>query len=139
MIVGVLDGAVAVAKDQLCPRAAGLRTYEKVEWTRAVDDHWVAVQAYKGSLRATKPVGQPHCCAKEGVAELPEATLGRLVRVIGGGAFSQRSPFAYWFEDVRALGFRCPPRALAYDAFLAKSFDLPPPPRLPVPEGRRST
>lgn len=129
VIVGVLDEAVAVAKQQLGPRATGLRAYEKVEWTRAINDHWVAVQAYEGSLRAME-AGEPTAmfaalCAKEAVAELAEASLGRLARVIGGGAFSRRSPFAHWFEDVRALGFLRPPWALAYDSLFAMSFDPP--------------
>jgi alkylation response protein AidB-like acyl-CoA dehydrogenase len=126
VIVGVLDEAVAVAKLQLRARASDLRAYEQVEWTRAVCDHWLAVQAYEGSLRALE-VGAPTAqfqalCAKESVAELAEATLGRLARVIGGGAFSRRSPFATWFEDVRALGFLRPPWALAYDNLLGLSF-----------------
>lgn len=126
VIVGVLDEAVAVAKQQLRPRAAELRAYEKVEWTRAVNDHWLAVQAYEGSLR-TLEAGEPSAlfaalCAKEAVAELAEATMGRLARVLGGGTFSRRSPFAHWYEDVRALGFLRPPWGLAYDNLFALSF-----------------
>ena len=126
VIVGVLDEAVAVAKQQLRPKAADLRAYEQVEWTRAVNDHWLAVQAYEGSLR-TMEAGDPTAlfaalCAKEAVAELAEATLGRLARVIGGGTFSRRSPFAHWYEDVRALGFLRPPWGLAYDNLFALSF-----------------
>ena len=60
--------------------------------------------------------------AKEGVAELAEAALGRLARVIGGGAYSRRSPFAHWYEDVRALGFLRPPWGLAYDSLFGLSF-----------------
>ncbi len=126
VIVGVLDEALAVAKHQLRPKAADLRAYEQVEWTRAVNDHWLAVQAYEGSLR-TLEAGDPTAlfaalCAKEAVAELAEATLGRLARVIGGGTFSRRSPFAHWYEDVRALGFLRPPWGLAYDNLFALSF-----------------
>jgi alkylation response protein AidB-like acyl-CoA dehydrogenase len=126
VILGVLDEAVAVARTQLSTRAAELRAYEQVEWTRAVCDHWLAVQAYEGSLR-TLEAGDPTAlfaalCAKEAVAELAEATLGRLARVIGGGAFSRRSPFAHWYEDVRALGFLRPPWGLAYDSLLSLSF-----------------
>jgi alkylation response protein AidB-like acyl-CoA dehydrogenase len=125
-ILGVLDEAITVAKQQLRPRAADLRAYEQVEWTRAVNDHWLAVQAFEGSLR-TIEAGDPAAlfaalCAKEAVAELAEATLGRLARVIGGGAFSRRSPFAHWYEDVRALGFLRPPWGLAYDTLFAHSF-----------------
>ncbi len=126
VILGVLDEAIAVAKQQLRPKAADLRAYEQVEWTRAVNDHWLAVQAYEGSLR-TLEAGDPTAlfaalCAKEAVAELAESTLGRLARVIGGGAFSRRSPFAHWYEDVRALGFLRPPWGLAYDSLFAQSF-----------------
>lgn len=126
-ILGVVDEAVAVAKKQLQPKAAELRAYDQVEWTRAVTDHWLAVQAYEGSLRAIE-AGDATArfaalSAKETVAELAEATLGRLSRVIGGGAFSRRSPFSHWFEDVRALGFLRPPWGLAYDNLFALSFD----------------
>jgi alkylation response protein AidB-like acyl-CoA dehydrogenase len=125
-ILGVLDEAITVARQQLRPRAPDLRAYEQVEWTRAVNDHWLAVQAYEGSLR-TIEAGDPAAlfaalCAKEAVAELAEATLSRLARVIGGGAFSRRSPFAHWYEDVRALGFLRPPWGLAYDTLFAQSF-----------------
>jgi alkylation response protein AidB-like acyl-CoA dehydrogenase len=126
VIVGVLDEAIAVATQQLRTRAADLRSLEQVEWTRAVCDHWLAVQAYEGSVRAME-VGDSNAlfaalCAKQEVAELAEATLGRLARVIGGGAFSRRSPFAHWYEDVRALGFLRPPWGLAYDNLFAMSF-----------------
>ena len=126
VILGVLDEAVATAKQQLAGKASAMRAYEQAEWTRAVNEHWLAVQAYEGSLRAIE-AGDPAAlfaalCAKEGVAELAEAALSRIARVIGGGAFSRRSPFAHWYEDVRALGFLRPPWGLAYDNLLALSF-----------------
>ena len=55
------------------------------------------------------------------MAELAERTCCASRRVLGGGTFSQRSPFAHWFEDVRALGFLRPPWGLAYDALFATS------------------
>jgi alkylation response protein AidB-like acyl-CoA dehydrogenase len=61
--------------------------------------------------------------AKQAVAELAEQSLLGMTRVLGGGTFSQRSPFAHWFEDVRALGFLRPPWGLAYDTLFATSFD----------------
>ena len=75
MILGVLDEA-STAKQQLLPKVGDLRAYEQVEWTRAVSDHWLAVQAYEGSLRAIEG-GDPAAlfaalCAKESVAELAE-------------------------------------------------------------------
>ena len=126
VIIGVLDEAIAVAKDQLRPKAGELRSFEQVEWTRAVSDHWLAVQAYEGALRAVE-TGDPTALfgalnAKEAVAELAEGILVRLSKVIGGGAFSRRSPFAHWHEDVRALGFLRPPWGLAYDMLFSLSF-----------------
>lgn len=126
VILGVLDESIDVAKKQLAPKRDAMRPFEQVEWTRAVNDHWLAVQAYEGSLRALES-GDPAAlfaalCAKQAVAELAEATLARLSRVLGGGAFSRRSPYAHWYEDVRALGFLRPPWGLAYDTLLGLSF-----------------
>jgi len=42
--------------------------------------------------------------------------------VHSAGAFSRRSPFAHWYEDVRALGFLRPPWGLASDNLFALSF-----------------
>jgi len=84
------------------------------------------VQAYEGALRAIES-GDPtiafHAAlrAKQSIAELAEHTLQRLTRVLGGGTFSRRSPFAHWSEDVRALGFLRPPWGLAYDQLFATS------------------
>ena len=126
VIVGVLDEAIETARVQVRSKAADMRAYEQVEWSRAEQDHWVAVQAYEGALRAIEG-GVPEIAfhaalrAKQAVADLAEDTLRRVTRVLGGGTFSQRSPFAHWFEDVRALGFLRPPWGLAYDNLFATS------------------
>ena len=104
-----------------------MRAYERVEWSRAELEHWLAVQAHEGALRAVESGDHASALhatlrAKEAVAELAETSLGRLGRVIGGGTYSRRSPFAAWFEDVRALGFLRPPWGLAYDALFGTSF-----------------
>ena len=127
VVLGILDEAVATARAQLQPKAAGLRPYEQVEWARAELEHWMATQAFEGSLRAVES-GDPvrglyaGIRAKQGVAELAESCLSRITRVIGGGSFARRSPFASWYEDVRALGFLRPPWGLAYDNLFASSF-----------------
>ena len=126
VILGVVDEAIRTAKQQLAPKADALRPYEQVEWARAELDHWLAVQAYEGALRAVESGDQPRSLyatlrGKEAVAELAESSLGRLVRVLGGGSYSRRSPFASWFEDVRALGFLRPPWGLAYDSLFLTS------------------
>jgi alkylation response protein AidB-like acyl-CoA dehydrogenase len=127
VVLGILDEAVATAKAQLAPKAAGMRAYEQVEWSRAELDHWMAVQVFEGSLRAVESGNAMRGLyagirAKQGVAELAESCLSRITRVIGGGSFARRSPFASWYEDVRALGFLRPPWGLAYDNLFASSF-----------------
>jgi alkylation response protein AidB-like acyl-CoA dehydrogenase len=128
VVLGVLDEAVALARQQVGGRAEQLRAFERVEWSRAEMDHWLARQAYHGALRAIeadRPGAGLYAAlrAKESVADLAEQVLLRLTRVLGGGTFSQRSPFAHWFEDVRALGFLRPPWGLAFDTLFATSLD----------------
>jgi len=128
VVLGVLDEAIATARAQIRDRAESLRAYERVEWTKAEQDHWLAAQAHEGALRALESgnaVGAAHAAlrAKQSIAELAEQTLLRLGRVLGGGTFSQRSPFSHWLEDVRALGFLRPPWGLANDALFASSLD----------------
>ncbi len=126
VVLGVLDEAVATARAQLRDRADSLRPYEQVEWTKAEQDHWLAVQAHEGALRAIESgdaLVAAHAAlrAKQSVAELAEQTLLRLGRVLGGSTFSQRSPFSHWLEDVRALGFLRPPWGLAHDMLFLTS------------------
>jgi alkylation response protein AidB-like acyl-CoA dehydrogenase len=130
VVLGVLDEAVETARAQLGAKAATLRPYEQVEWTRAEMDHWLAIQAFEGAIRTVSTGDHPRAVhatlrAKQSVAELAESTLSRLARVIGGGTFARRSPFSAWFEDVRALGFLRPPWGLAYDGLFATSLDPP--------------
>jgi alkylation response protein AidB-like acyl-CoA dehydrogenase len=130
VVLGIVDEAVALARRQLAGKVDQLRPFEQVEWSRAEQDHWVAVQAYEGGLRAAAgddPFVALHGAlrAKQAVADLAEDTLRRLTRVLGGGTFSRRSPFSHWFEDVRALGFLRPPWGLAFDNLFATSFGPP--------------
>jgi alkylation response protein AidB-like acyl-CoA dehydrogenase len=125
VIVGVVETALATAREQLHPRREALRAYEGVEWTRAVTEGWLIRQAYEGMLRAVEAGGPDGGLGavlrgKTAVAELAESVLGRLCRVMGGGTYARGSPFGYWFEDVRALGFLRPPWGLAHD----RLFDL---------------
>ena len=126
VVLGVLDEAVGTARQQLAPKADSLRAYERVEWARAEQDHWLASQAFDGAIRAAESgdhAAALHAVlrAKQATADLAEDTMRRITRVLGGGTFSQRSPFAHWFEDVRALGFLRPPWGLAYDGLFATS------------------
>jgi alkylation response protein AidB-like acyl-CoA dehydrogenase len=126
VVLGIVDEAIAVAAERVRPRLGSMRAYEQVEWARAVTDHWLAVQAYEGVLRALRSGDAMAALvagvrAKTAVAELAEHTLLRISRVVGGGTFSASSPFASWFEDVRALGFLRPPWGLAYDGLILTS------------------
>ena len=118
VIVGVVDAAMQLAQAQLAPRRAALRPFEKTEWARAEIDAWLVTQALEGMIRAAEsepPHDREVTCGKLAIAELAEACLQRICRVLGGGSYSRRSPIGYLFEDVRALGFLRPPWGLAYD------------------------
>lgn len=122
VITGVAEAAMAAAREQVSRRKEGLRPYEQVEWVRAETESWLIGQAYEGMLRAVEseagtPLGVR--CGKLALSELAESLLGRLCRVLGGGTYSRASPFGYWYEDVRALGFLRPPWGLAFDALYA--------------------
>ena len=67
VVLGVADEAVATAKAQLGPRSGDLRAFEQVEWARAELEHWLAVQAYEGALRAIED-GQPLAALHSGDA-----------------------------------------------------------------------
>ena len=72
---------------------------------------WLIEQAYEGMLRAMETGRDSRLRAvqaKTAIAELAESMLGRICKVIGGGTFSRSSPFGYWYQDVRALGFLRP-------------------------------
>jgi alkylation response protein AidB-like acyl-CoA dehydrogenase len=117
--LGIVETALAMARDQLKHRRTAMRAFEQVEWSRAQTDAWLVEQAYAGMLHAIEHqecAGQQTLTGKIAVAELAESALGRICRVMGGGAYTHDSPFGYWFEDVRALGFLRPPWAFAYDA-----------------------
>lgn len=122
VVTGIAQVAMETARAQITRRAATLRPYEQVEWSRAEVDFWLIAQAYEGMLRAVEAAGETPVavrCGKIAIAELAESLLGRLCRVLGGGTYSRYSPFSYWFEDVRALGFLRPPWGLAFDALFA--------------------
>jgi alkylation response protein AidB-like acyl-CoA dehydrogenase len=126
VVLGIVEEAVETARQQLAPRADGLRAYEQVEWAQAELEAWTMAQVYEGALRAIesgRPARGAALRAKTAGAQLAESCLGRLCRVLGGGTFSRRSPFGHWFEDVRALGFLRPPWGLAFDGLIVDSWE----------------
>lgn len=118
VILGVVESAMEEASAQLRRRRESLRPYEQVEWSNAEQDAWLMRQAYEGVLRAVETEPAPLrtvVLGKTAAAGLAEDCLRRLTRILGGGTLSRHSPFGYWFEDVRALGFLRPPWGLSYD------------------------
>lgn len=119
VIVGVLDSAMALMRKQLESKTASLRPYERIELVRAENEKWLIDQAFEGMLRSVETLGMRAGLdvlrGKETIAELAFSVTDRLCKVIGGGTYGRGSPFGYFFEDVRALGFLRPPWGLAYD------------------------
>jgi alkylation response protein AidB-like acyl-CoA dehydrogenase len=128
VVLGIVDEAVDTARRALRAKKADLRAYERVEWTRAEAESWLAVQAYEGMLRAVESGPGALLTVLRGkmiVAELAESVIRRICRVMGGGTFARHNPFGFWFEDVRALGFLRPPWGLAFDAIYEAGWPQP--------------
>ncbi len=122
VIRAIVDSAMAETEVRLAGKS--LRPYEEVEWTHAQIEHWMLTQAQEGLVRTVATASPDEASlaatkAKMGIATLAESILGRVSRAVGGGSFSMTSPFATWYEDVRALGYLRPPWALAFDELIA--------------------
>jgi alkylation response protein AidB-like acyl-CoA dehydrogenase len=125
VILGIVEAAMATASEQLSKRKDSLRPYEQVEWANAEQEAWLMRQAYEGMLHAVESDPAPLrtvLLGKTACAQLAEECLRRIVRIMGGGTFARHSPFGFWFEDVRALGFLRPPWPLAYDALIGSAW-----------------
>jgi hypothetical protein len=124
VIMGILDAALAEGQRRLQPRAERMSALERVSWTKAVNDIWLADQAFDGMARAIETgIGASGVQrGKLAISELAEASLLGISKAIGGAGFSRSSPFGQWSQDVRALGFLRPPWALAYDRLFEASF-----------------
>jgi hypothetical protein len=108
----IVETALQTARQQLEPKRASQRAFEQVEWSRIVLEGWLIQQAYQGMLRAVeddRSGAYNALVGKTAIAELAESVLSRICKVIGGGAYSRHSPFGFWLEEVRALGFLQPP------------------------------
>jgi alkylation response protein AidB-like acyl-CoA dehydrogenase len=129
VIVGIVETALDTARQQLEPRHKSLAAFEQVEWTRAQMEGWLIQQAYEGMLRAIEMKGsdalRDALIGKTAIAELAESCMDRLCKVMGGGSYARRSPFGFWFEDVRALGFLRPPWVLAYEQLFQGGWPAP--------------
>lgn len=119
VIVGIVEIAVESARQRLSARSASMHAFEKVEWSKIEMESWLIQQAYEGMLTAVEEenpdASRETLLGKTAVAELSESVLNRLCKVLGGGTYSRHSPFGFWYQDVRALGFLRPPWVLAYE------------------------
>jgi hypothetical protein len=90
---------------------------------KITQEGWLIQQAYQGMVRTLETKGSAGnyemLIGKTAVAELAESAMSRLCKVMGGGTYGRYSPFGFWFEDVRALGFLRPPWVVAYDQMFA--------------------
>ena len=128
VVVGVVEVAIETARRQLASKRGSMRAYERTEWAKVEIEGWLIQQAYEGVLRATeerRDVARNSLLGKEAIAELAESVLLRMCKVIGGGSYSRHSPFGFWLEDVRALGFLRPPWGFAYDRIFEELADAP--------------
>jgi len=121
VIMGILDAALAEGRRRLQPRAERMSAFERVSWTKAVNDIWLAEQAFEGMARAIESgAASPGVQrGKLAIAELAEASFSK---AIGGASYSRSSPFGQWSQDVRALGLLRPPWALAHHQLFEASF-----------------
>lgn len=125
VIAGVVDSAYVEAAARVEKRRAGFRAFEQVEWARVEMEVWTVAQALEGAVRALESgaadAPRQALLAKTVVAEHAESALRRICKVVGGSSFSRHSPYGYWFQDVRALGFLRPPWGLAFETLFEAS------------------
>lgn len=116
VIMGILDAATAEAKRSLGKRAERLSAFEQSSWIEADTQIWLAQQAFDGMSRAlgSDTAGLDVLHGKLAIADLSEKALGSLSHALGGSSLSKSSPFGQWMQDVRALGYLRPPRALSH-------------------------
>lgn len=129
IVAAVVDEAVAELRSRWEGRRGEMRPYEAAEWVRIDLEHFQIRRLAAGCVGhgdtgsvdgvPVDAVALDALRTKLAVAELAESVMSRISRVAGGGSFSAASPFAAWYEDVRALGFLRPPWALGYDQLLA--------------------
>ena len=128
VIVGVVESAVETARQQIMPKKDSMRPFEQVEWSRVEMEAWLIQQAYEGVLRdvesGSRVASRSGLLCKEAVAELADSILSRISKVVGGGAYSRSSPYGFWLQDVRALGFLRPPWGFAFDRIFDGSWDV---------------
>ena len=118
VIIGILDAALAEGRRRLQPRAERMSAFERVSWTKAVNDIWLAEQAFEGMARAIE-TGAASPSVQRGklaISELAEASLMAISKAIGGASYSRSSSLRAMVPGrsrtrfpSSALGTRLPP------------------------------
>jgi alkylation response protein AidB-like acyl-CoA dehydrogenase len=126
VIAGIVETAEQTARQHFAASYGSMHAYERVEWAQAEMEAWLIRQAYEGMLAAVEQqrpsAGREVLQGKTAVAELAESVLRRICRIAGGGSYARHSPYGFWFEDVRALGYLRPPWGLAYENLIRTAF-----------------
>ena len=95
VITGIVEIALATARQQLESKLNRMRSFEEVEWAKVEIDAWLIHQSYEGMLREVElgnAAGRNVLLAKEAVAELAESVLLRISKVIGCLLYTSPSP-----------------------------------------------
>ncbi|MCY4577882.1 MAG: hypothetical protein OXD31_02435, partial [Chloroflexi bacterium] len=103
VIVGVVEAAVEMARQQVRAKKESMRPFEQIEWSRVEMEAWLIQQAYEGVLRDVEcgngAATRSGLLCKEAVAELSDSVMQRISKVLGGGAYSRSSPYGFWLQD----------------------------------------
>lgn len=124
VVLGVAEAAMLAAREELGAKRDAASHYTRSEWSQAEVEDWQLHQCYEGMLRECEGAGSAFRLlqGKTAMAQLAESLTLRLTRIMGGSTFGRGSPYGFYFEDVRALGFLRPPWVLAFDNLWAMSW-----------------
>jgi len=129
VVLGVVETAMQTARDDLGRNLEATTHYQRSEWSQAELEDWQLHQCYEGMLCEIESSSDRTAFrvlqGKTAMSQLAESLTLRLCRIMGGSTYGRVSPFGFWFEDVRALGFLRPPWVLAFDNLWAMSWAQP--------------
>jgi alkylation response protein AidB-like acyl-CoA dehydrogenase len=127
VVLGVAEAAIEAARAELARKGDAASHYQRSEWSHVEIEGWLLHQAYEGMLLECEGAGSAFRLlqGKTAMAQLAESLTLRLCKIMGGTSFGRGSPYGFYFEDVRALGFLRPPWVLAFDNLWNMSWAQP--------------
>jgi hypothetical protein len=129
VVLGIVETAMATAREDLSGKRDASSHYQRSEWSQAEVEDWLMHQAFEGMLKAIEQPGPESnfrgLQGKTAMSQLAESITSRLCKIMGGSTFRRDSPYGFWFEDVRALGFLRPPWVLAFDQLWNMTWQAP--------------